>query len=98
MHGGSSKRSTYFEDLGEDEPEASERSGEIGWRVSESWKTAEGRGCDISLGDTVGGLAGTAGVVGGTDGLGSGSKFYSVLGGDKGYSNREMKQEAEHTR
>lgn len=71
-------RSTYFEDLGEDEPEASECSGEIGWRVSESWKTAEGWGCDISLGDTVGGLAGTVGVVGGTDGPGSGSKFYSV--------------------
>lgn len=46
----------------------------------------------------MGGLAGTAGVVRGTDGLGSGSKFYSVLGGDKGYSNREMKQEAKHTR
>lgn len=67
-----------FEDLGEDEPEASECSGEIGWRVSESWKTAEGRGFAISLGDTVGGLAGTAGVVGGTDGPGSGSKFYSL--------------------
>lgn len=78
IHGGSSNRSTHFEDLGEDEPEASECSGEIGWRVSESWKTAEGRGCDISLGDTVGGLAGTAVVVGGTDGPGSGSKFYSV--------------------
>lgn len=73
-----SNRSTYFEDLGEGEPEASECSGEIGWRVSEGWKTAEGRGCAISLGDTVGGLAGTAGVVGGTDGPGSGSKFYSV--------------------
>lgn len=75
---GKSNRSTYFEDLGEDEPEARECSGEIGWRVSEGWKTAEGRGCAISLGDTVGGLAGTAGAVGGTDGPGSGSKFYSV--------------------
>ena len=78
MHGGSSNGHTYFEDLEEDEPETRECLGEISCRASEGWKRTEGQGCTVSLGEMVGELAGTEGVVGGTDGPGSGIKFHSV--------------------
>ena len=53
----------------------SECLGEISCRASEGWKRAEGQGCTVSLGEKVGELTGTEGVVGGTDGPGSGIKF-----------------------
>lgn len=76
-HEGSSNGHIYFEDLFEDEPEASWCSGKIscrGRRARREIKT----GHTIPLGEMVGELAGSQGVVGGTDGPGSGIKFDSV--------------------
>lgn len=99
-HEGSSDWYIYFEDRDENEAEASWCSGKISYRGSEGWKRDKGRGRILSLGETVGELVGTEGVVGGADGPGSGTKCRFELGCEEGYLNREMKGKrwAEYTR